>query len=81
MTEKNSKLPTNECYGAISSHDEKRQPVAPKNPSRAVSTVVSIIIICLGLARITGVFEPKEHVPITIVERAKNILKENPLIG
>jgi len=79
--EKNNDLPVNESYGAIASENEKQRSSATENPSRAVRTVVFIIILCLGLARVTGVFKPKENVPISIAERAKLILKENPLIG
>lgn len=79
--EKNSNLPVKEDYGAIASQDEKRESSKAKNPSRAVRTVVFIIILCLGLARVTGVLEPKDHVPLSIEDRAKVILKENPLIG
>ncbi|KAH4219581.1 dipeptidase [Parastagonospora nodorum] len=78
--EKNNDLPVNEDYGAIASQDEKRRSSMAENPSRAVRTVVFIIILCLGLARVTGVFEPKDHVPLSIAERAKVILSENPLI-
>lgn len=77
--EKDNHLPLSGQYGAIAPRDEKRRSIAPE--SRVVRSVVFVIIICLGLARIFGVFEPKENVPLTIVERAKIILKENPLIG
>jgi hypothetical protein len=79
--EKNNDLPVNEDYGAIASQDEKRRSSMAESPSRAVRTVVFIIILCLGLARVTGVFEPKDYVPLSIAERAKVILKGNPLIG
>lgn len=60
----------------------ERKSFAPN--SRAVRTVVFVVILCLGLVRISGVLE-KSHSTWTrfmsVHQRAEAILKKNPLIG
>ncbi|KAL5117220.1 hypothetical protein ACEQ8H_004909 [Pleosporales sp. CAS-2024a] len=81
MTDKNGSLRLSDSHGAISSRDEERPAsTAPTRAGRAVRSVLCVIIILLGFARIYGLLEPKENVPLSITERAKMILKENPLI-
>jgi hypothetical protein len=60
-------------------NDERSQPV--KSDGRVVRAVVAVIILCLGFLRISGFFNDEPTVPLSIHERAKVILKENPLIG
>jgi hypothetical protein len=60
-------------------NDDRRQPVA--SDGRAVRVVVAVIILCLGFLRLSGVLDQDPVVPLSIRERARVILKENPLIG
>jgi hypothetical protein len=77
--EKHNNLSLSEHCAATGPRDGERPRAAPK--SRAVHSAVFAIVICLGLARVFGVFAPTERAPPSIAERAKTILKENPLIG
>jgi hypothetical protein len=72
--------PVEKNYDSIApQNDDRRQPVA--SDGRAVRAVIAVIILCLGFLRISGVLERDPVAPLSITERAKVILKENPLIG
>lgn len=65
-----------------SSIDAERQSIAPT--SRAVRTVVFVIIFCLGLLRVSGILEKSDahsSGSLSVHQRAEAILKNNPLIG
>ncbi|OAL06664.1 hypothetical protein IQ06DRAFT_288541 [Phaeosphaeriaceae sp. SRC1lsM3a] len=64
-----------------SSIDAERQSIAPT--SRAVRTVVFVIIFCLGLLRVSGILEKSDahsSGSLSVHQRAEAILKNNPLI-
>jgi hypothetical protein len=72
--------PVEKQYDTIApQNDDRRQPVA--SGGRAVRAVIAVIILCLGFLRISRVLEQEPVAPLSIAERAKVILKENPLIG
>lgn len=65
-----------------SSTGSERQSFAPN--SRAVRTVVFVIIFCLGLFRVSGILEKTNAThngSLSVHQRAEAILKKNPLIG
>lgn len=64
------------------SNGSERQSFAPS--SRAVRTVVFVIIFCLGVVRISGILDKADsslNGSLSVHQRAEAILKKNPLIG
>jgi hypothetical protein len=82
--EKNHDLPVDENHEIVTTprHDHRRLVFTRDN--RITITLIFVIASCLWLSHIIDVF-PRQHTacsrPLSVQERATNILKENPLIG